>query len=117
MADLAVQNLTDEDGGVLALSAADALGDKFVYHRAATVVLRNTDVAVRNVTVTPFRTSINDRNHGELTRTAVVVAVPAGATAVIPPLPDVFRHRDDANKVHLTYDATTNLSVAIMRVA
>lgn len=117
MADLSVQNFADEDGGVVTLSAADALGDKFVHHAAAAILVRNADAAPHTVTVTPYRTAINDRDHGELTRSSIILAVPAGATGIIPPLPAAFKHGDDANKVHITYDAVTSLSVAILRLA
>lgn len=116
MADLTVQDFTDEDGGAIVFSAADVAGDKFVYSDRALIIVRNADAAAHTVTVTPSSTSTSDSTHGELTRDSIVLTVAAGATALIPPLPRVFRHRTDAGKVPLTYDAVTGLTVAIVRV-
>lgn len=116
MADLSIQNLSDEDGGAITFSAAAAGGDKFVWDSRAFVVIKNDDVSAKQVTVTAAYTTIADSRYGELTRSNIVLSVAAGATALIPPLPVAFRNSADGNKVALTYDAVTSLSVAVARV-
>ncbi|BCH32635.1 hypothetical protein MesoLjLc_45650 [Mesorhizobium sp. L-8-10] len=115
MADLTVQNLSDEDGGAVTFAAADVAGDKFVWDSRAAIVIKNDDVGSKTVTVTAAYTAINDATYGELTRSNIVLAVAAGAVAVIPPVNVAFRNAADLNKVALTYDAVTSLSVAVIR--
>lgn len=117
MADLTVQDISDEDGAAVTFAAADVAGDKFAYSDKATIVVKNDDVAAKTVTVVAAVTAFNDRQRGELTRSNIVLTVAAGAVAVIPPLPNPFRNASDANKVALTYDAVTSLSIAVIRTA
>lgn len=116
MADLTVQDMTDEDGAAIAFAAADVAGDKFVWDSRAVIVVRNADAASKEVTVTAAFASIDDERYGELTRSNIVLSVAAGATAIIPPVPIAFRNTADLDKVALTYDAVTSLSVAVVRV-
>lgn len=116
MADLTVQDLSDEDGGAISFANAAAGGDKFVWDSRAFVVLRNNDASAKTVTVNAAYTAVKDDRYGELTRSNIVLSIAAGATAIIPPLPIPFRNAADANKVSLTYDAVTSLSVAVARI-
>lgn len=115
MADLTVQNLSDEDGGAITFVAADVAGDKFVWDSRASIMIKNDDVSAKEVTVTPAYTTISDERYGELTRSPIVLSVAAGAVAVIPPVSVAFRNAADLNKVALTYDAVTSLGVAVVR--
>lgn len=116
MADLTVQDLSDEDGAAVTMSAADVAGDKFVWSDKAIILIRNGDVAPKQVTVTAVQGTVSHPTHGELTRSNIVLSVAAGATAIIPPLPVSFRNSADANKVAISYDAVTSLTVGIFRV-
>ena len=115
MADLVIQNLSDEDGGAITFANAAGGGDKFVWDSRVAIFIRNDDAAPKTVTVTPAYSLIIDERYGELTRSAIVLTVPAGAVAVIPPVPIAFRNAADANKVALTYDAVTSLKIAAIR--
>lgn len=115
MADLAIQDLSDEDGGAVTFAAAAGGGDKFVWDSRASVIIRNDDATSKTVTVSPAYATINDPTYGELTRSPIVLTVAAGAVAVIPPVNVAFRNAADANKVALTYDAVTSLKVAVIR--
>lgn len=114
MADLSIQDLTDEDGAAITFASAAVGGDKFLWDSRAAIILRNDDAAPKQVTVTAAFTAINDERYGELTRSNIVLSVAAGAVAVIPPVPVAFRAAAD-NKVALTYDAVTSLRVAVFR--
>ena len=116
MADLSILDLSDEDGGAITFAAAATGGDKFVWDSRAFVVIKNDDVAAKQVTITASYTTITDSRYGELTRSNIVLSVAAGATAIIPPVPVAFRNTADSNKVALTYDAVTSLSVAVARI-
>jgi len=115
MADLTIQDLSDEDGGAVTFASAAAGGDKFVWDSRASVIIRNDDAAAKTVTLTPAYTTINDERYGELTRSPIVLSVAAGAVAVIPPVPIAFRNAADQNRVALTYDAVTALKIAVIR--
>lgn len=114
MADLTIQNLTDEDGGAITFASAAVGGDKFIWDSRAAIIIRNDDASPKQVTVTAAFTAINDERYGELTRSNIVLSVAAGAVAVIPPVPVAFRAAADS-KVALTYDAITSLKVAVFR--
>lgn len=116
MADLTIQNLSDEDGGVITFADAAGGGDKFVWDSRAAIIIRNDDESAHTVTVTAAYTSINDPTYGELTRSNIVLSVAAGAVAAIPPVNVAFRNAGDSNKVALTYDGVTDLKVALVRV-
>ncbi|MGF7005801.1 hypothetical protein [Aminobacter sp. BE322] len=115
MADLTIQNLSDEDGGAITFANAAGGGDKFVWDSRVAIIIRNDDAAAKTVTVNPAYTTIDDERYGELTRSAIALTVAAGAVAVIPPVPVAFRNAADLNKVALTYDAVTSLKVAAIR--
>ena len=115
MADLTIQDLSDEDGGAITFADAASGGDKFVWDSRAAIVIQNGDSGSHTVTVTAAYTSISDQTYGELTRSNIELAVDAGAVAVIPPVNVAFRNAADSNKVALTYDAVTSLKVAVIR--
>lgn len=115
MADLTRQDLTDEDGGAVTFTAASAGGDQFVWSSVHFVMIKNDDASAKQVTIPAATTSFDDSTRGELTRSDIVLSVAAGAVAIIPPLPSPFRDTADGNKVSLTYDAVTSLSVAVVR--
>jgi len=116
MADLTIQNLSDEDGGAITFASAAAGGDKFIWDSRAAIIIQNGDDSAHDVTVTAAYTSINDPTYGELTRSNIVLSVAAGAVAVIPPVNVAFRNAADSNKVALTYDGVTSLKVAVVRI-
>lgn len=116
MADLTIQNLSDEDGGAITFASAAVAGDKFVWDSRASIIVKNDDASAKTVTITPAYTTINDERYGELTRSAITLTVAAGAVAVIPPVPVAFRDAADLNKVALTYDAVASLKVAVIRI-
>ncbi len=115
MADLTIQNLSDEDGGAITFANAAVGGDKYVWDSRASIIIKNDDASSKTVTVTPAYTVINDERYGELTRSAIVLVVAAGEVAIIPPVSVAFRNAADLNKVALTYSAATSLKVAVIR--
>lgn len=116
MADIALQAITDEDGGAVTFTAATAGGDTFTYQEDSFVLVRNDDAAPHTITFTPVETVINDARRGELARDAIALTVAAGAVGLVPALPTPFR--DPATgKVSVTYDAVTSLSVAVVRTS
>lgn len=115
MADLTVQNLTDEDGGAITFAAASVGGDKYVWDSRASIVIKNDDAAAKTVTLTPAYTTISDERYGELTRSPIDMSVAAGAVAVIPAPSVAFRNAADSSKVAITYSAVTDLSIAVIR--
>jgi len=117
MADLTVQNLSDEDGAAIAFASAAGGGDKFVHDPRASVFIKNDDVSSTTVTITAVQTVVQDKRFGELTRTDIVLVVAAGAVAVVPPLPEAFRNTADLNKVAITYSSVTSLGVGVGRLS
>ncbi|MDK1489375.1 hypothetical protein QN219_04800 [Sinorhizobium sp. 7-81] len=117
MADLSIQDLSDEDGGAVTFAAAASGGDKFVWESQAFLVVKNDDASSKTVTFTPAFSTINDERYGELTRSSIVVTVAAGTVALVPPLPIAFRNPSDNNKVAITYSAVTSLGIAVVRTA
>jgi hypothetical protein len=115
MADLTVQDLSDEDGAAVSFASAAGGGDKFVWSNQTFIIISNTDSGSHTVTVTPAYAEIDDGQNGELTRSSIVLAVAAGAVAIIPPLPVPFRSGSDG-KVSLTYEAVTGVKVAAARL-
>ena len=114
MADLTIQDMSDEDGAAIAFAAADVAGDKYVWNSRSAIIVKNDDASAKQVTITPAVTTANDPNLGEVTRDNIVLSVAAGEVAAFPAPPPAFRDRADGNKVSLTYDAVTSLSVAIV---
>lgn len=117
MADLSVQTLSAEGGGAITFANAAGGGDKFIYDAAAHIVIRNDDASSKTVTVTPGTTSLVDTQNGLLAKNPIALAVAAGAVAVIPPLPSLFKNGSDLNKVAITYSAVTSLKIAIVKTA
>lgn len=116
MADLTIQDLSDEDGAAITFSSAAAGGDKYIWDSRAAIIIQNGDASAHSVTVIAAYTAIKDATYGELTRADIVLSVAAGAVAVIPPVNVAFRNAADSNKVALTYDAVTSLKVAAVRI-
>lgn len=116
MADLTVQSIAAEDGVTLALAAASAGGDKFVWEPKAALLLRNGGGAAITITVTAASPAIADPAFGDLTRSNLVLVLAAGAEGVIPPMPTPFRNTADLNKVAVTYSAVASLTVAAIRL-
>lgn len=117
MADLSIQNLTDEDGAEVTFAAAAAGGDKFIWDARAFLIIKNDDASPTTVTLTAVTTSVTLDKYGELTRSNIALAVGAGEVAVIPPVPEAFRNAADAGKVAITYSSVTDLSVAVARIS
>lgn len=59
MADLTIQNLSDEDGGAVTFASAATGGDKFVWDSRAAIIIQNGDASAHDVTV-----NRNERRHG-----------------------------------------------------
>ncbi|MBP7704196.1 MAG: hypothetical protein KA105_02785 [Caulobacter sp.] len=116
MADISVQNLSDEDGGAVTFASCASGGDKFVWDDRAFIVIKNDDASSKTVTVTAATTTVNDPRDGEMTRSNIVLSVAAGAVSIIPPVPRLFRNASDSNKVAITYSAVTSLSIGVARI-
>lgn len=108
MATLAVQNVT-RDGLEVTYAAAASGGDEFVNTGHEFLHVKNGDVAAKVVTLVTQATvdgqAVADRD----------VVVANGTEALIGPFP-VGTYNDADNKVQLTYDAVTSLTVAVLKV-
>jgi hypothetical protein len=116
MADLTVQTVSAEDGVTLAMAAASAGGDKFVWDAQAGLLLRNGGGVSVTITIAPAAANI-ETDQGDLTRSPLVLVLAAGATGLIPPMPSAFRNRADLDKVSVSYSSVASLFVLPLIVA
>ena len=96
-------------------NAAAAGGDSFkIAHDERTFLyFKNTDVAARTITITAQETSAHVPGKGVLTRSDIVINVPAASERISPAIPRAFA---DANGLgQMTYDADTLLTIAVVR--
>ena len=104
MATLTVVDI-DLDGGEPALVAADAKGDEFSNTSGRTIFhAKNAGGTTRTVTVVCQRPCSYGFTHD------AVVEVPAGEERLIGPFA-TYRFNDSGNKVQVTYDAVTDMTV------
>lgn len=110
--------LSDEEVSEVGLNptfnAAAAGGDTFVNRTGSRTILyvKNGDASPHTVTVTADRVNFDTPGGGRLRKANVAVQVPAGEERAIGPFPQgAFGERPS-----VTYDAVTNLTVAVMRL-
>lgn len=113
MADLTIYTLAEAGVDAAANFVACAAGGDKVKVRKGGVFLhaKNTNAAVRNITLTAVKTSFAKEGFGTVTRGNIVVQVPAttGERILGPIPPGAF---GDANgDCAITYDAVTNLTI------
>lgn len=108
MATLTVQTI-DRDGYNIAFAAAAGGGDEFVNTGSEFILVKNDDASAKTLTIATPRTvdglAVADRP----------VVIPAGEQWPIGPLP-TSTYNDGNNKVQITYDAVTSLSLAVMKL-
>lgn len=106
MAVLTVQQ-SSVSGSNLTFGAADVLGDSFLNVNEKTfIIVKNTNIAVRNVTINAIGKCDFGFDHD------VVVVIPA-ATGEVKIGPFMQRRfNDGTQKVNITYDAVTDLTIA-----
>ncbi len=91
-------------------AAADVAGDNFVNDGRIMIHLKNTNAAVRNVTVITQMVVDGKAVADDL------IAIPATTgDKMIGPFPPTI-YNDVNGKVQLTYDAVTNLTIAVIRL-
>lgn len=115
MADLTIQKIV-EAGLNPTLGAASGGGDA-ILNLAGDVFLyvKNADATAKQITVTAQKTSKDVESYGSMTKANAVVSVPAGEIRLIGPFPRAA-FNDAANKVQITYDAVTSLTVAAIQL-
>ena len=116
MADLPIQEVV-EAGAAPTFTAVAAAGDA-VLNLDGNIILyfKNVNVAARAVTVTAQDTSEKVPGFGDMTKADVVLVVPA-LTGEIVAGPFPRRAFNDAlGKLQLTYNAETDLTVAVLKV-
>ena len=96
-------------GTALSLTAANGGGDTIAVSGDTYLVVRNGDASSKTVTVV----RAGSDEYG-LAIPDITVAVAAGATTVIGPIPPAFRASDD-RLVDITYSAVTSVTVAAFR--
>lgn len=104
--DLLVQKFS-EVGLTPAFSAAAATGDTFTNNGSTYLFVKNQDAAAMNVTVESATKCSQGFDHD------LVVAVAAGTTEQIGPLP-ANRFNDAQGKVSVSYSAVTSVTVAVV---
>ena len=90
--------------------ACDVAGDSFANDGRILLHFRNTNAAARNVTIDSVKLCDQGSDHDVL----VNVPLTSGERIVGPFSPSRFN--DVNGKVQMTYDAVTNLTVAVIRV-
>ena len=98
-------------GGEPAFGAATGAGDEFANTSGRTMLhVKNGDSSEHTVTVACQRPCSYGYMHD------AVVAVPAGEERIIGPF-STYRFNDSGNKVQITYDAVTNVTVCAYDLA
>jgi hypothetical protein len=103
-------------GGLAASYAAAAAGGDTVDNDGKVVLhVKNGGAGAINVTVAAQVASLSVEGYGTLTRSDVVVSVPAGGERFIGPFPP--RAFNDANgRAAITYDAVTSVTLAALQM-
>lgn len=115
MADLTIQDIV-EGGLNPAFGTASVAGDAVLnLNGDVFVAVKNGDVAVKQVTITAQDASETVAGFGALTKAHAIVSVPAGEERWIGPFPRKA-FNDAAQKVQITYDAVTSVTVAAVRL-
>ncbi len=115
MADLTIQNVV-EAGLSATYAAADSGGDAALNVSGDVVLhVKNDDAASKTVTVTAQRSSQVVPDFGDMSKSDIVVSIPAGEDRFIGPFPK-GAYNDGAGKVQVTYSATTSVTIAALRV-
>ena len=113
MATLTPQKVIDS-GTVVTLASAAANGDEFTNSGVEFIHIQNGHAsAARVVTITAQVTNVHHQQFGTVTKSNVAKVVAAGQDAFLGP----FKQRafnDQNNKVQITYDGVTTLSVAVL---
>ena len=113
MATLTPQKIIDL-GTVETLASATAGGDEFVNSGVEFIHIQNGHASnTYVVTITAQVTNIHHQQFGTVTKSNVTKSVAAGQDAFIGPFKQ-NAFNDANNKVQITYDAVTTLSVAIL---
>lgn len=107
MAELTVQK-TALNGLDPTYTAASATGDTFVNDGRTFLHIKNADVASKTVTIDSKTPCSYGHDHD------IIVTVPAGDERVAGPFPNQ-RFNDVDNKVNITYDAVTSLTIAAIK--
>ena len=95
-------------------SAADATGDTFPNDDRTWVHLKNTHATLtRTATFVAQKASVKPPGHGDLPLANVVVVLPALTGEAVVALPPAIFNAN--GNVSVTYDAVTNLTIAVMR--
>ena len=115
MADLTIQKVVE--AGLSASYANAAAGGDAVLNVTGDVVLhvQNGHTSSQTVTVPAQRTSQNVADFGELSKSNIQVAIPAGEDRFIGPFPKAA-FNDGAGKVQITYSGVTSLTIAALQV-
>ena len=113
MASLTPQKINDT-GVISTLQQAEASGDEFINSGVEFIHIKNGHgTASYVVTVTAQVTNIHHNQFGTVTKANTTKTVLAGQEAFIGPLKQ-SAFNDTNNRVHISYDAVTTLSVAIL---
>ena len=113
MATLAAQKITDL-GIIETLTSATSTGDEFVNSGVEIVHVQNGHAsAARVVTIATQVTNIHHQQFGSVVKSNVTKTVAAGQDAFIGPFKQ-GAFNDTNNKVQITYDGVTTLSVAVL---
>lgn len=118
MATLTVQQMARSAGLTVSFAAAAGGGDEMPNPDGNTLLLvKNGGGGSINVTLTPAvatREVLGD-GYGPYTRPAIVVAVNAGAEAIIGPMPpNAFNNA--SGRVPITYSGVTSVTVAALKM-
>lgn len=110
MADIAVQQPSNT-GATLTMGAA-ATGDKAVNPKGRLMLqVANGDASPHTLTIPAVTTTrAAEGQFPAMTVPDIVVAVPAGATKLIGPIPNAYN--DANNKITTNYSATTSMTLA-----
>jgi hypothetical protein len=94
-------------------AAAAGGGDQFENTGVEYLYVKNGGGGSINVTITAQDTSVTMANYGTLTKADSVVAVAAGATAIIGLFPK-SAYNDANSYVQVTYSGVTSVTVAVL---
>lgn len=108
MADLTVQK-TNKGGLTPVFTSADSLGDSFSNSGDAVLYVKNGDTTDKTVTIDSQRPCDQGFDHD------LTVTVSAGSEEMIGPF-NSYRFNDDSNKVNVSYDAVTSVTVAVIKL-
>lgn len=115
MADLSIQEF-DQDGLNASYVAASAGGDTATNRGALVLHVKNGDASSHTVTVTAQKTTVSVSGYGPADLDNVAVTIPAGEERFIGPLP-VKTYNNANQKVEISYDAVTSVTIAAIKMA